>query len=609
MKKKNLLALLLALAMTMSLASCGGGSTSSDGSQSDSTSESPAAEESSAAEESAASGEEEKTATPVNTSEAVYGGSATFYYPKLYTYFDAAAKNQGGYMLWNDNLFMIDYYNEDYTFESSYLTMDMITGQLADSWVIADDYSSIDITLKDGIYFQDKSTVGMADYDIYGGREMTADDVVYSISRLLGINDVAMVECETDWSGELYMVDGVEAVDAKTVRINLNTSTEIAMTDLFKQLVTGVMICGPEWDELTADQQVDWHYAAGTGAYYLTDYVADNYMTFVKNDNYFDVDPDGNQLPYLDEITLLYIAEGDQILTQFISGNLDWFGGQKSGLLTSSQIAQLKATMSEDSYSEYLYPSSSPSGIGLNEQDEIFSNLNVRLAMQHAINCEEIWTKYYGYDTELVIPGLWQSDLGDYVWQRSDEVAADYTYDPELAKELLAEAGYPDGFTFEIVCDPLTDMDLYELVKSYLSAVGITMNITPVSEVMEHNSIVTDESDTRAYNSFAGSFSDSSSVWGMTVTGGFGSGLFHYNDEYDQAYENLTAATDMESAAQYAQQMDEIFSTQHWIITFGGVPSCSEFISSRLGGYTGAEIYNNSQMHTILARLWATDAQ
>jgi len=193
-----------------------------------------------------------------------------------------------------------------------------------------------------------------------------------------------------------------------------------------------------------------------------------------------------------------------------------------------------------------------------------------------------------------------------------EEIAADYTYDPELAMELLAGAGFDasNPLTFDIVCDPLTDMDLYVLVQSYLAAVGVTMNIVPVPEVMEHNSIVKDETDARAFNAFAGNFSSINDAYGMTVTGGFGSGYFHNDElgqEYDDLYQQLTAAPDMESAAEIARQMDTIWLSQHWCITFGGAPQCSEFMSGRIGGFTGENIYNNNSMHTIFARLWVEE--
>lgn len=603
--KKKLIALLLALAMMLALAACGGSATpSSSGTQPSSSSDTDGSGATS-------SGEPTQTAS----SEPVYGGSATFYYPKFYNYFDAAAKNQLGYQLWQDCLFSIDWGLNDpseFDFTGAHLTYDHVTGQAAESYTAADDFSYIDITLRDGIYFQEKE----GEYDVFGGRQFTAADAVYTFSRLLGLNGVTKVECETDWATELYMVESVEQTGDLTFRVTFNTATENALNDFIIQCTTGVALTGEEWDSLTSEQQGDWRYAVGIGAYILTEYVADNYMQFEANPNYYGVDerhPE-NQLPYIQSLTLVYIAESDQILTQFIAGELDWFGGQKSGLLTDSQIEQLKASMDESSYTEYFYPSNSPSGIGLNCSLEPFNDINVRLAMQHAINVEEIWTEYFGEESELAIPGLWSADMGDWalVGNMSDELLSEYTYDPELSRQLLADAGYPDGFSFEIVCDPLTDMDLYVLVQSYLAEVGITMTITPVSEVMEHNAIVTDASDGRAYNGFAGNFSSTADAFGMTVTGGFGYGLFHNDEagqEYDALYEQLTTATDLESAAEYARQMDELYSSQHWIITFGGAPTCSEFMSGRIGGFTGENIYNNNQMHTIFARLWVTDGQ
>lgn len=622
---KKLTALFLAILMVLSLAACGGTSeapAAAEPAQQPAQEAAPAEGDASgepgvaSGEPGGASGSTEMTYLPaVAPDENVAladGTSATFYYPKFYNYFDAAAKNQLGYMLWNDYLFMMDWSLNDPSecdFTGAQITYDHIIGQAAESYTWADDYSSIEIKLRDGITFQKKDGA----YDIFGGRAFTAQDAAYSFERLLGLNGVEKVTCETDWTTQLYMVAGVEVIDDLTFRVDFNTKSENALNDFIVECTTGVALTGPEWDELTEEQKADWHYANGIGAYILTNYVADNYMQFIANPDYYGVDErTGDPLPHIANVKLVYIADSDQILTQFIAGELDWFGGQKSGLLNDSQIAQLKATMAEGSYTEYFYPSGSPSGIGLKCNLAPWSDIRVRQALQHAVNCEEIWTRYFGETSDYQLAGLWATETG--AWANtsvnlSPELAAEYTYDPALAQQLLAEAG-AEGLTFDIVCDPLTDMDLYVLVQSYLAAVGVTMNIVPVPEVMEHNAIVKDETDARAFNAFAGNFSKTTDVYGMTVTGGFGSGYFH-NDEagqkYDALYEELTAAEDMASATKLAQEMDELWLGQHWCITFGGAPMCSEFMSGRISGFTGENIYNNNSMHTIFARLYAAD--
>ena len=133
----------------------------------------------------------------------------------------------------------------------------------------------------------------------------------------------------------------------------------------------------------------------------------------------------------------------------------------------------------------------------------------MRQAMQMAINMDEINDSYYGYDTEAQIGGLF-SVTTDYssagTWD--DEILSTWTYDPEGAKALLEEAGYKDGFEFDVAIHAGLDSDLYTLIKDYLGAIGIDMVITVTSDPNEMNNLGTNESDP---NSIEG-------AWGMGST-------------------------------------------------------------------------------------------
>ncbi len=141
-------------------------------------------------------------------------------------------------------------------------------GQLADSWEFDQNAGT-----HDGEAARRCSASRTA--SPYNGRALTADDVVWSYSRLLGINGIAKVETEFDWANALTMLAGVEAVDDSTVVFTFadGMATDIQLQALMNAKVN---IGGAEWDSCPQT----WEYAKGTGPYVLSEYVQDNSMTF-----------------------------------------------------------------------------------------------------------------------------------------------------------------------------------------------------------------------------------------------------------------------------------------------------------------------------------------
>ena len=587
---KRTLSALLAGAMVLGLSACGGGDTGASTSPSAAPSETTPVQ----------------SVTPVST-EPQYGGSATFYSEELKAYFDPAMDDSYSYAFWFEGLWAIDWADEDFGFESKYITYEHLTGQIADTWEFDYDTGVLTVNLRQDVFFQDKEP--------YNGRQLTAYDVEWSYCRLLGLNGYTKVETTgANWAASLSYLGGVTVVDDYTIQFQLTSNTEVAL-NTFMTVGVSVNIGGPEWDELTAEQQASVDYAAGTGPYILTELSVDNYAILEKNENYYDYDeryPE-NKLPYLDSIKLVYIADSANILTQFIAGELDYVGW-RSNLLSASERSQLESTLDSSQYSKFSYDTG-PMAIGLKMNTAPFDDVRVRTAMQMAIDLKTTTIYTTGEeDPQVVIPGVWSTMMTDYTtagtW--SDELQAEFTYDPERAKELLAEAGYPDGFEFTIVLPPVADTDLYTLAKSYLAAVGITMNIETVSTVPELIPIQTNPDDTRAYFSGAiGTDSISGAVTSMFVPGAVSYSYFYEDTPEGQAFietlQNMVAATELADYAEYARQADLMFAEQHWAIALAGNSFVYDYMSSHIGGYTGEKMKANLNMRTICARLWSTD--
>ena len=607
---KRILALLCALVMLMALAACG--------SSTEIESAAPAAEADTADTAAEAAPAEEASA-------ASSGSEVTFYYPKFYNTFDPANANDYCYLMMYESLFALDYGSAVNDFKSFYLNAESVTGQIAEGYDWDADTGTLVVTIRDGITFQEGKLVG------YSGRELLASDVAYSYDRLLGLDGVEKAESEIDWASTLSCLTGasssggsdepsdepaeeaaeepadnrvvIEADDAaRTVTFHFAEGNwnDIALTTF---LTNPINIVGPEWDELTADQQTNVDYVCGTGAWVLTEYVKDSYMVFEANPNYYMTDENGVQLPYIQKVTLQYISDSDQIAAQFIAGNIDWVGDKSNNVLNSTQLALVEASMDSADYVETVYAGSSPAGIGFKiSQDAPWTDKNVRLALQYALDGDAI-DAYLGIDGEQLFTGLWSDSLSGYQWDMDQATFDSWTtYDVEYAKQLLADAGYEDGFDFEVVLDELQDQDLYVLVQSYWKAIGVNVSYS-IAGVMEQGMIAADESDPRQYNCYAGGFEQFNLVRMMVANGGLSSGYFYDEPEFDaamEAYQNAQTVAEQEEAA---KTLDEIFTTGHWCVTIGGAKSQTQLISARIGGYHGETLYGEQHLRTMLAHL------
>jgi ABC-type transport system substrate-binding protein len=110
-----------------------------------------------------------------------------------------------------------------------------------------------------------------------------------------------------------------------------------------------------------------------------------------------------------------------------------------------------------------------------------FTDINVRIAMQMAINLQDIANSYYAgtcppYPSSMT--SMYMSGWNYPYPQWPASVQAQYAYNPTQAKALLAAAGYPNGFTTNCVASAAGDLTLLQIVQSEFAAVGITMSIS-----------------------------------------------------------------------------------------------------------------------------------
>jgi peptide/nickel transport system substrate-binding protein len=225
----------------------------------------------------------------------------------------------------------------------------------------------------------------------------------------------------------------------------------------------------------------DWKNQVGTGPFILKDYVAGSSGTLIKNDNYWDYDerfPE-NRLPYIDNVKILIIPDSSTAYAALRTGkietlpNVNWEIG--------------KQLLSSNPHLKYIAAKSSAYGLRPRVDVEPFDDINVRKALNMAIDRETIAATFYGGNVDGIPVAMTSQDLGGYYESYTEwpqDVQDGYMYDPEGAKALLAEAGYPNGFKTSVTIGSTSDLDLCQIFQAYLAEVGIEMDIDVVESTV-----------------------------------------------------------------------------------------------------------------------------
>jgi peptide/nickel transport system substrate-binding protein len=277
---------------------------------------------------------------------------------------------------------------------------------------------------------------------LVNGRELTVDDVVFSLNQII-------TSPKSGFFPELRTAE-ITALDQSTVVAKV-TPTDIQSA--VRHLGDFCAIVPREVVETYGDMS-DWTRSVGTGPFIMVDYVPGSAVTFERNPNYWDTDPvgpgRGNQLPYLDGVTYLIIPDASTIQAAFRTGKTDM-----SGASWETFPLFMEQTGGVLNYSTSIFDG------GFNTHFDIhnppFDNVKARRAMMMGIDWETLVDELFGgegveINTWPVTYNPQYADLCLPLEEAPASVQELYTYNPEKAKALLNEAGYPDGFKVKVAC-------------------------------------------------------------------------------------------------------------------------------------------------------------
>ena len=332
-----------------------------------------------------------------------------------------------------------------------------IEGDLAESWTQPNETTYV-FKLRRGVKWHNKPPVN--------GRELTADDVVFSVSHFLTVKGNANAYM-------LKAVDKVDAPDKYTVKFTLKEpfvwfldmlSNPHAVAIVAKEVVE-------KYGDLKKPETV-----IGTGPWMLDSYRPNVGLTYVRNPAYFMAG-----LPYIDRIEATVDEDNASRMAAFLSGKYD-LGWQFPGTIDRVDWVQIKDTLKQKrpKLQTLEFPSPVMSHISMRTDQKPFSDPRVRQAMSMSIDRKAIIEAVFegvGSMNPAVPAALKEWSIP---FDKLGEGAKHYKHDPAEAKKLLAAAGYPNGFPGTMCFTTYGStilVDSLQLVQKDLKAVGIDVKI------------------------------------------------------------------------------------------------------------------------------------
>jgi peptide/nickel transport system substrate-binding protein len=301
----------------------------------------------------------------------------------------------------------------------------------------------------------------------HDGTELTAEDVVFSLERPLAIKG-----SPGGYQTYVRPIVAKEIVDRHTVRLK----TAAPYGALLQDLSEVMMVSKKAAAQATGEDFDSGKAAIGTGPYKLVRFARGSRIEFARHDDYW-----GGKLPW-DKVTLLILPSDPVRTAALLSGQVDAIEH-----VPTADIARLRknpAWRLEQAVSWrtiFLHVDQArdrPPGVALKDGKPIeknpFKDVRVRRAMSKAINREAIAARVM---EGLALPAgnvLSPSVIGH------DPAVKPEAYDPEGAKRLLAEAGYPDGFTLTLGTPNnryINDEQVAQTAAQMFSRIGITARV------------------------------------------------------------------------------------------------------------------------------------
>jgi peptide/nickel transport system substrate-binding protein len=339
-----------------------------------------------------------------------------------------------------------------------YIPLQFLEGQLCERWEVTTDPIGVVFYIRPGVMWTGNDNIGMAP------REFVADDAVFHLETFKA----------SPQGPELYFVEKIYAKDKYTFAVEFNSGQSFWPFLLGFGSRSGH--APPE--AYAAPGGIDeWKNQVGTGPFILSDFVIGSQITYKRNPNYWDsttIDGVEYQMPFVDELIFPLMSDMATQIAALRTGKVDWHTGVQ--LMYEQSLEKTTPELEK-----YKYPIANSKMVCLKSDgsNKIFDDRNVRRAMM------------IGTDLEAVTKGVWSEGninafplnsgaAGIFVPldEMPDSTRMLFDYNPELAKKMLAEAGYPNGFDITLNTGTTGNYpDTASMLASLWERIGISTKI------------------------------------------------------------------------------------------------------------------------------------
>ncbi len=428
---------------------------------------------------------------------------------------------------------------------------------IAKKWYISDDGLTYTFILRNDVYFHDNKC-----FEKEKGRKITAKDFVYSFNRLYDTRVSSAVTL-------LSNIDRSEKTNYKGFSAQNDSTFNVYLKEPFSaflSVLTMKYFSVLPYEAIELYGQDFRRNPVGTGPFKFKLWEEGTKLVLLKNENYFEFEGP-NRLPYLDAVTVSFVKDRETAFMELLNGKYDMLSGadafninevlDKNGSL--QEVYSKKFTLQKQTFlkTDYL-------GILIDENIEIVKNSPLRIkALRKAINYafdREKMVKYFrnniGYPAKA---GFIPNGLPSY----NDSVVKGYSYNPEKVRQLLMEAGFPEGKGLPEITLHTTEnyLEQTEFIQSQLAENNIKISIS-----VDKASVLKQAVASCEYNlfkkSWVGDYADEENFMSLFYSKNFapiGSNYTHYkNPEFDILFEKVIKEQNRAVKNSLYQQMDKM---------------------------------------------------